>query len=29
MQFEWAELQTGDAKPKRMADGGCKVLEAA
>ena len=29
MQFKWAELQTSDAKLKRMADGGFKVLVAA
>ena len=29
MQFKWAELQTSDTKPKRIADGGFKVLVAA
>ena len=28
-QFQWTELQTSDAKPKRVADGGFKVLGAA
>jgi hypothetical protein len=28
MQFKWAELQTSDAKLKRMADGGFKLVAA-
>ena len=29
MQFKWAELQTSDAKLKRMPDGGFKALVRA